>query len=173
HAALRRELERAGHRYRTQSDTETLVHAYEQWGPGFVRRLEGMFALAIWDRPRRRLFVARDHVGIKPLYWTRADGAFLCASVIKARFAFRGVRRRAAADAVVQPLTLRYAAAPRTLFAGIHKLPPGHMLTVESGEPRLERWWQPAYEPKQPLGEDDALAEVERRLAASVRSHLM
>ena len=67
HAELRRELEAAGHRYRTASDTETLVHAYEQWGPAFVRRLHGMFALAIWDRAHRRLFVARDHVGIKPL----------------------------------------------------------------------------------------------------------
>ena len=174
HVALRRELERAGHRYRTKSDTETLVHAYEEWGPAFVRRLEGMFALAIWDRRRRRLFVARDHVGIKPLYWTRTTGgAFVCASEIKALFAFPGVERRVDPDAVVQHLTLRYAAAPRTMFAGIHKLPPGHSLTVERGEPRLERWWSPRYEPKQALDEDAALAEVESRLTASVKGHLM
>jgi asparagine synthase (glutamine-hydrolysing) len=173
HAALRAELERSGHRYRTRSDTETLVHAYEEWGTGFVRRLHGMFAFAIWDRPRRRLFVARDHVGIKPLYWTRARGAFVCASEIKALFAFPGVERRADPAAVVQHLTLRYAAAPRTLFAGIHKLPPGHTLVVEGGEPKLERWWRPAYAPKQRLDEREALAEVESRLAASVRSHLM
>jgi asparagine synthase (glutamine-hydrolysing) len=174
HQALRRELEAAGHRYRTQSDTETLVHAYEEWGPAFLRRLEGMFALAIWDRSRRRLFVARDHVGIKPLYWTRtAGGTFACASEIKALFAFPGVERRADPDAVVQHLTLRYAAAPRTLFAGIHKLPPGHALCVEHGEPRLERWWQPRYEPKTALSERDALVEVESRLTASVKSHLM
>src|SRR5262249_4523904 len=173
HAALRRELEQAGHRYRTRSDTETLVHAYEQWGPGFVGRLEGMFAFAIWDRPRRRLFVARDHVGIKPLYWTRANGAFACASEIKALFAFPGVPRRVDPEAVVQHLTLRYAAAPRTLFAGIHKLPPGHLLTVEGGEPRLERWWTPQYEPKQPLSAQEAVAEIESRLTAAVQSHLM
>jgi asparagine synthase (glutamine-hydrolysing) len=174
HESLRRELERAGHRYRTKSNTETLVHAYEEWGTAFVRRLEGMFAFALWDLPRRRLFVARDHVGIKPLYWTRAaGGAFVCASEIKALFAFPGVERRVDPDAVVQHLTLRYAAAPRTLFAGIHKLPPGHSLTVERGEPRLERWWTPRYEPKQALGEGDALAEVESRLTASVKSHLM
>ncbi len=173
HAALRAELERAGHRYRTHSDTETLVHAYEEWGTAFVKRLHGMFAFAIWDRPRRRLFVARDHAGIKPLYWTRANGAFLCASEIKALFAFPGVERAPDLDAVVQHLTLRYAAAPRTLFAGIHKLPPGHMLTVDQGEPRLERWWRPEYEPKRPLGEGEALAELERRLTDSVSSHLM
>jgi asparagine synthase (glutamine-hydrolysing) len=174
HESLRRELERAGHRYRTKSDTETLVHAYEEWGPAFVRRLEGMFALALWDRRRRRLFVARDHVGIKPLYWTRtAGGAFACASEIKALFAFPGVERRADPDAVVQHLTLRYAAAPRTMFAGIHKLPPGHSLTLERGEPRLERWWTPRYEPKQALDAREALAEVESRLTASVKAHLM
>jgi len=173
HEALRRELEAAGHRYRTRSDTETLVHAYEEWGPGFVKRLHGMFALAIWDRPRRRLFVARDHAGIKPLYWTEARGAFACASEIKALFAFPGVERRPDPDAVVQHLTLRYAAAPRTLFAGIHKLPAGHSLVIENGRRTLERWWRPQYEPKIAIGADDALAEIERRLTASVQSHLM
>ena len=173
HAALRAELERAGHRYRTHSDTETLVHAYEEWGPGFVRRLHGMFAFAIWDRPRRRLFVARDHVGIKPLYWTQAGGAFICASEIKALFAFPGVERNPDFDAVVQHLTLRYAAAPRTMFAGIHKLPPGHLMLVEHGTPQLERWWRPEYEPKIVLGAAEALEQVEQRLTASVKSHLM
>jgi asparagine synthase (glutamine-hydrolysing) len=173
HAELRVELERAGHCYRTGSDTETLVHAYEEWGTGFVRRLRGMFAFAIWDRPRRRMFVARDHVGIKPLVWTRAGGAFVCASEAKALFAFPGVERRADLDAVVQHLTLRYAAAPSTLFAGIHKLAPGHSLVIENGAERLERWWRAEYEPKVPLDAAAARDEVERRLEDAVRSHLM
>lgn len=173
HAELRRELERAGHRYRTHSDTETLVHAYEEWGPDFVQRLHGMFAFAIWDRPRKRFLVARDHVGIKPLYWTRANGAFVCASEIKALFAFPGVRRDADPDAVVQHLTLRYAAAPRTMFAGIEKLPPGHRLLIEDGRTSLSRWYRVRYEPKLTLSDDEALREVEARLTASVRSHLM
>ena len=173
HLELRRELERAGHRYRTHSDTETLVHAYEEWGPGFVQRLHGMFGFAIWDRPRRRLFVARDHVGIKPVYWTQAGGAFLCGSEIKALCAFPGVARTPDLDAVVQHLTLRYAAAPRTMFAGIHKLPPGHFMIVENDTPSIERWWRPEYEPKIALPPGDALAEVEARLTASVKSHLM
>ena len=173
HLALRAELERAGHRYRTHSDTETRVHAYEEWGPAFVGRLEGMFGFAIWDRPRRRLFVARDHVGIKPVYWTQSGGAFVFASEIKALFAFPHVARTSDLDAVVQHLTLRYAAAPRTMFAGIHKLPPGHSMLIEGGAPHLERWWAPEYEPKIALGADDALAEVEARLTAAVKSHLM
>ena len=173
HAELRNELVSRGHRYRTRSDTETLVHGYEEWGPGLLPRLRGMFAFAIWDRPRRRLFVARDHVGIKPLYWTRTHGGFACASEIKALFAFPGVERRPDPEAVVQHLTLRYAAAPRTLFAGIWKLPPGHSLTIEGGEPRIEPWWRPAYEPKLAIGRAEALAEVEARLTASVKSHLM
>jgi len=173
HAELRRELERAGHRYRTASDTETLVHAWEEWGPAFVQRLRGMFALALWDRRRRRMFVARDHLGIKPLYWTRTGGAYLFASEAKALFAFPGTTRRPDLDAVVQHLTLRYAAAPRTLFEGVQQLPPGHSLCIEDGEPRLERWWRPAWEPKLALDPGEALAEVERRLEDAVRSHLM
>ena len=173
HVALRRELEGAGHRYRTHSDTETIVHAYEQWGPACVERLHGMFAFAIWDRPRKRLFVARDHVGIKPLYWTRANGAFACASEIKALFAFPGTRREPDLDAVVQHLTLRYAAAPRTMFAGIEKLPPGHRMLIEGDRVTIERWFRVKYEPKLTLSAADALREAEERLSASVKSHLM
>ncbi len=173
HADLRRELEVAGHRYRTHSDTETIVHAYEQWGTACVERFHGMFAFAIWDRPRQRMFVARDHVGIKPLYWTRANGAFVCGSEIKSLFAFPGVRREADPESVVQHLTLRYAAAPRTMFAGIHKLPPGHRMLLERDRVTTERWYRVAYEPKLTLSPDEALRECESRLTASVKSHLM
>ena len=143
HTELRPELERRGHRYRTHADSETIVHAYEEWGDDCLSRLHGMFALAIWDRPRRRLFVARDHAGIKPLYWARANGAFVCASEIKSLFAFPGVARRPDLDAVVQHLTLRYAGAPRTMFDGIHKLPAGHAMTLDARGERTWRWWQP------------------------------
>ncbi len=173
HAAIRRELEALGHRYRTRSDTETIVHAFEQWGPDCVRRLDGMFAFAIWDRPRRRMFAARDRVGIKPLYWTRSGNAWAFASEVKALLAFPGVERRARPQGVVEHLTLRYCASPDTLFEGIHKLPPGHSILLEDGRETIVRWWRPAFEPRHDPGEDDALAEVESRLEASVRSHLM
>lgn len=174
HAPTRRTLESLGHRYRTQSDTETIVHAYEEWGEGCLDRLHGMFAFALWDRPRRRMFVARDRVGIKPLYWTRtAGGGHAFASEIKALFAFPGVERRAHLPALAEHLTLRYVAAPRTAFEGIHKLPPGHCMMLEAGGERTRRWWQPTYEPKLELSDTDALAEVEARLTTSVQSHLM
>ncbi len=173
HAELREELKRRGHRYRTQSDTETIVHAYEEWGTDALRRLDGMFAFALWDRPRRRMLVARDRVGIKPVYWARANDAFVFGSEIKSLFAFPGTARRANPAGVAEHLMLRYCASPRTLFEGVEKLPPGHFLLFEPGHEECTRWWRPAFGPRIELGEDEALAEVEARLTASVKSHLM
>ena len=173
HAALRAVLEPRGHRYRTRSDTETIVHAYEEWGVECVKRLDGMFAFAIWDRPRRRMFVARDRVGIKPLYWTRARGGIALASEIKALFAFPDVQRRARPEGVAEHLALRYCASPATLFEGIHKLAPGHRLTLDADGEKIERWWRPEFGPRIDPSDDDALVEIESRLAASVKSHLM
>jgi asparagine synthase (glutamine-hydrolysing) len=173
HLELRAQLEPLGHRYRTHADSETIVHAYEQWGPDCVRRLRGMFAFAIWDRPRRRMFLARDRVGIKPLYWTRSRGAWAFASEIKALLAFPGVERRARAESVAEHLALRYCASPATLFEGIYKLSPGHSLLLEPGRESLERWWRPEFAPRIEMGDDEALGEIEARLTDSVRSHLM
>ena len=173
HAELRRELEGLGHRYRTRSDTESIVHAYEEWGEACVERLRGMFAFALWDRPRRRLLVARDRLGIKPLYHAHIGRAFVCASEVKALFAFPGLARAARPEGVVEHLTLRYAAAPATLFEGIEKLEPAHTLAVEAGATRARRYWQVAWEPKLRISDGDALAEVEARLTESVRLRLM
>ncbi|MBI1796932.1 MAG: asparagine synthase (glutamine-hydrolyzing) [Candidatus Eisenbacteria bacterium] len=174
HADLRAELEARGHRYRTKSDTETIVHAYEEWGAECVTRLRGMFAFAIWDRPRRRLFVARDRLGIKPLYLARAGRAFVCASEIKALFAFPGVERAVHLPGLVEHVTLRYAAAPATLFRGITKLPPGCHRTIDDRGEREQRYWQvEAWEPKQALGDEAALEELTGRLTESVRLRLM
>jgi len=173
HRDVRRELESLGHRFRTQSDTEAIVHAYEQWGPACLDRLRGMFALAIWDRPRRQLFLARDRLGIKPLYLARAGGAFVCASEIKALFAFPGVRRAVQPRAVVQHLLLRYVASPATMFEGVEKLPPAHHATVGPGGERRARYWRPEFEPKRAIREEEAVEELERRLEESVRLRLM
>ncbi len=173
HAELRPELEARGHRYRTHSDTETIVHAFEEWGPDCVKRLRGMFAFAIWDRTRRRMFVARDRVGIKPLYWARIGRSYVFGSEIKSLLAFPGLERRARLDSVVEHLTMRYCGAPHTLFEGISKLPPGHSLMLEDGRETLTRWWQAEFAPRVSPGEDDALVEVEARLTDSVKSHLM
>jgi asparagine synthase (glutamine-hydrolysing) len=173
HAEVRRELEAKGHRYRTRSDTETLVHAYEEWGADCVTRMRGMFSFALFDRARRRMFVARDRVGIKPLYMARAGRAFVCSSEVKALFAFPGVERRVHLPGVVEHLTLRYAASPATLFEGIEKLSPAHSLTVDGSGAAARRFWSVEYEPKREIRDDEALAELERRVTESVKLRLM
>ena len=173
HQALRRELEARGHRYRTNSDTETIVHGYEEWGDAVVERLRGMFAFAIWDRSRRRLFMARDRVGIKPLYFARARGALVAASEIKALFAFPGVPRTVRTPGLVEHLTLRYVASPATLFEGIEKLEPGHVMSVDASGMTRRRYWSVVYEPKIELDDRQALEELEARLTESVRLRLM
>lgn len=173
HRELRDQLTSRGHRYRTKSDTESILHAYEEWGDDCVSHLEGMFAFAIWDRARTRLFAARDHVGIKPLYWTRSGERVLLASEIKSLLAFEGVERRADPVAVVEHLTLRYAAAPRTMFEGISKLPAGHTLSIDARGAHVHPWWRATYEPKLVLDPIEAARELESRVTAAVRSHLM
>jgi asparagine synthase (glutamine-hydrolysing) len=173
HAELRSDLEARGHRFRTRSDTEAIVHAYEEWGEACVERLRGMFAFALWDRNRRRLFVARDRLGIKPLYWTRLGRVFVCASEIKALFAFPRVRRSVSLPGLVEHVTLRYAASPATLFEGIEKLPPAHHMTLDGGAPAARSYWDVDWEPKLELGDDEALEELECRLTESVRLRLM
>ncbi len=138
---LRAELEAAGHRFRTRSDTEVIVHAWEQWGTACVNRFNGMFAFALWDAREQRLFVGRDHLGIKPLYWTRIDGQLVFASEIKALLAHPGCPRRVDLAALHDLFTYRYVPSPRTLFEGIQKLPPGHTLSAMGPLLAIERFW--------------------------------
>ena len=133
HASVRPELEAAGHRYKTRSDTETIVHAYEQWGDACVDRLRGMFAFAIWDAPRRRLLLARDRLGVKPLYWAMAGGRLLFGSEIKSILESGLIRASANEAALPELLSTRYLSGADTLFTGIHRLLPGHTLVFEDG----------------------------------------
>jgi asparagine synthase (glutamine-hydrolysing) len=178
HLELRRPLESRGHRYRSRSDTETLVHLYEEHGPEMLPLLNGMFAFAIWDSRRERLFLARDRVGIKPLYYTVADGRFLFGSEIKALLAHPSVARELDPVALYHYLTYYTAPAPQTLFRGIHKLPAGHCMTVDAaGEIQIRRWWDAAAAPAPDaalLRDDDACAaEVLRLLEQGVGERLM
>src|SRR5918999_5848782 len=141
HADVRRELEAAGHRYRTRSDTETIVHAYEQWGNACVERLRGMFAFAIWDARRRRLLLARDRLGIKPLYWTLAGSRLLFGSEIKAILQSGLVRAEADESKLPEQLSTRYLSGSQTLFKGINRLLPGHTLTFEDGRVTIRQYW--------------------------------
>jgi asparagine synthase (glutamine-hydrolysing) len=143
HRKLRRELEQKGHRFRTDhSDTETIVHGYEEWGEKVVDRLEGMFGIGIWDERQRRLFLARDRVGIKPLYFGWNGSTFLFASEIKAILGHPGFPRDAEPTSVYHYLSFLTTPAPLTMFRGIYKMPAGHRAFVTcDGKMKAERYW--------------------------------
>jgi asparagine synthase (glutamine-hydrolysing) len=145
---LRGELEARGHVFRSHTDTEVAVHAYEEWGDAFVERLNGMFALAIWDARRRRLVLARDRFGIKPLYWAEHDGRFLFASELKALLA-AGLPRRLSAEAASEYFTFQNVLGDHTLLAGARMLPAGHLLVLEPSGARSVRWWDALPEPEE------------------------
>ncbi len=145
HAELRKELESLGQTFRTDhSDTEVLLKGYAQWGEDVLPRLRGMFAFAIWDKKKARLWMARDRVGVKPLYFTAVGGAFLFASEIKALLAYPGVPRKMHERAFYDFLTFLVSPAPQTLFEGIFKLPAGHTMTITAdGKQSQNRYWNP------------------------------
>jgi asparagine synthase (glutamine-hydrolysing) len=140
--ALRAELVAAGHRFTTGSDTEVVVHGYEEYGDAILDRLEGMFGLAVWDRRRRRLLVARDPLGIKPLYYHQTPQQLAFASEAKALLRVPGVAARIEPAALAQYLSVGYVSAPNAMFAGMRKLPPGHALIVEDGRVSVRRYWR-------------------------------
>jgi asparagine synthase (glutamine-hydrolysing) len=172
--ALREELERAGHRFSTTSDTEVLVHLYEEHGAGLLGRLRGMFAFALWDERRRRLIIARDHLGQKPLFWARRGERFWFASEIKAILAAEETFRQPNLLALHEYFSIRVVSEDRSMFEGIHKLPAGHVLEIEpGGEPAIRRYWELSYEPKVQLDEAEAVDVLDERLREAVRLHLV
>src|SRR6266566_3139078 len=138
---LRKELIEKGHQFRTNSDTETIVHAYEEYGVDCVARLHGMFGFAIWDATRKRLLLARDRAGKKPLYYTRVNGNFLFGSEIKSLLYHPDVKRQADPQALADFLSVRYVPGPATLFANIYKVLPGHWILYENDTLREECYW--------------------------------
>ena len=177
HAEIRVQLEAAGHRYKTRSDTETIVHAYEQWGDACVDHLRGMFAFAIWDAARRRLLLARDRMGVKPLYWTVVDGRLLFGSEIKSILASGMVRAEANEQALPELLGTRYLSGEETLFKGVHRLLPGHLLVFDNGAVNVRKYWDiPAGQPSDELArlpERDVVRRFRDLLEESVRIRLM
>ncbi len=172
---LRQELLAFGHRFATQSDTETIVHAYEQWGPDCVNHLRGMFAFALWDSSARRLLLARDRFGKKPLFLYQRDGLLLFASEIKALLAFPGVTAQVDRAALWDYFAYRYVPAPATLFEGIHKLAPGCYAIWEAGKLVTTRYYELA--DRGPIRSesrvDTAVAEFSRLLDDAVRLRMV
>ena len=179
HVALRAELEGAGHRYRSHTDTETIVHLYEELGRGCLERLQGMFAFGIWDARRRELLLVRDRLGVKPLYYAHLPGGFVFGSEPKAVIAHPAVPRELDEDALAEYLTFGFTPAPRTMFAGVRKLAPGEWMRVGAdGAVARGTWWD-AMTSRVPaaavaaMSEQEMVAEVRSRLRESVRRRMM
>jgi asparagine synthase (glutamine-hydrolysing) len=171
---LRRELEEKGHRFATHTDTEVLVHLYEEIGSHCVERLRGMFAFAIWDARRRRLFAARDRLGQKPFYFVQRGAELLFASEIKALLAYDPALAELDLAALDQYLSLRLIAPPRSMFRAVRKLPPAHTLTFDAQAGlHIERYWDLRYEPKLVGSENDLVDALEERLIDCLRLHMV
>ena len=171
HPALRAELKQRGHIFKTHSDTECIVHAYEEYGDDCVRHLRGMFAFAIWDAPKRRLFIARDRLGKKPLYYAEHDGALLFGSELKCLLKYPGFPREMNPEAVHHYLTLQYVPDPLTGFRAAKKLPPAHTLVCENGRISTRRYWDVDFRTKE--SGDDLRERVRAKIEESVRIRLM
>ncbi len=172
---LRERLQGQGHRFTTQSDTEVLVHLYEELGPDCVDELNGMFAFAIWDERLRRLLLARDPLGIKPLYYAAGPGGLSFASELKALLANPGVSRSIDPAAVADYFRWLYVPAPYTIFRGLAKLPPGTRLLASADGLRLETYWRVTFspEPGQAISEDAYAERLLAALRAAVRRQMV
>ncbi len=170
---LRRELEAAGHRFATHSDSEVAVHAYEEFGDAFLNRLEGMFGLALWDRRRRRLLVARDAIGIKPIYFRLDARELIFASEAKAILALPDVTARLDSAALAQYLSVGYVCAPNCLFEGMQKLEPGTVLIAEDGRVRRQRYYRLPSAIDGARSDSDWVEAVRGELERSVRDQMV
>jgi asparagine synthase (glutamine-hydrolysing) len=169
---LQEDLRRRGHVFRTKSDTETIVHLYEEHGTDFICDLRGMFAIAIWDARLRRLVLARDRLGKKPLYWRLAGNRLTYGSELKAILEESDVERAVDPHALELYLQYNYVPAPWTILQGIHKLPPAGILTWDGGTPNIQRYWSPEYQPKTRRGFDEDVAEGLEIIREAVRLRL-
>jgi len=171
---LKPQLEARGHRFQTHSDTEAIVHAYEEFGDSCVNHLRGMFAFAIWDERARKLFVARDRAGKKPLYYTvTPQGTLVFGSELKSLLEHPDVEREINLQALDAYFTLGYVPDPLSIFRDIHKLPPGHHLTFANGRVIVRQYWDFTFEPAQSRREEDYLEELRTLLDDAVRLRLI
>jgi len=171
---LRPELESRGHRFYTHTDTEVIIHLYEEMGAGCVQKLRGMFGLAIYDKVKRKLILARDRLGKKPLHYALHNGNLYFASEIKSILAVAPELAEVNAQALLEYLYFGYVADPITVFTGIQKLPPGHLLEFENGKIGVRQYWDlPPYDTYFPKSEEECLEELDRRLFEATRIRLI
>ncbi len=169
---LRRELESKGHRFSTNTDTETIVHAYEEYGEDCVKKLNGMFAFAIWDQRLRKLMLARDRLGVKPVYYFLNERALVFGSEPKAVIEHPEVPAALDLEALDSFLTFEYVPAPLSIFQGVKKLPAGHVLVKQNGKVSIRRYWEIPYTERQ-TSEEDLCQELGELLQDSVSRRLL
>jgi asparagine synthase (glutamine-hydrolysing) len=173
HREIRRDLERLGHRFRSQCDTETVLRAFMEWDTACFERMRGMFGVALWSEASRRLVLARDRMGIKPLYYYRGADDLYFGSELKAILEHAHIPRRLDERALDRFLSVNYVPGDRTLIEGIRKVPPGHLLEWSRGKFRMERWWELPREGARPNSLEAAKEELDGLLRESVREHLV
>jgi len=170
---IRAELERRGHRFATRTDTECIVHSYEDEGDECLKRLRGMFAFALWDATKRRLLLVRDRLGKKPMYYTVHDGSLYFASELSAILTALPHKPEINLQAIDLYLSLQYIPDPLTVYQGIYKLPPAHTLVWENGQTRIQGYWDYTYQPKWTAPEDELIEDLRARLREAVKIRLL
>jgi len=171
----RLELEQLGHVFHSHSDTEVILHAYMEWGNACVDKLQGMFTFALWNKQEQTLFIARDRLGIKPLFYAIIDDTLYFASELKSITLVPGLSKKIDAKAIEQYFALGYAAEPHTIYQAVSKLPPGHTITIQVGEtiPVIAQYWDVSYAQQVEMSEEKYLAEMVTQFKGAVESHMM
>ncbi len=173
HLELREDLIRRGHTFANDSDTECLIHGYEEYGKEFLTMLRGMFAFVIWDSKTNTLFGARDYFGIKPFYYANVNNAFVFGSEIKSILDFPGYERQVNEEALEQYLSFQYSVLPETFFKGIFKLPAGHYFELKDGNLDIHRYFDPKLKPKNDKSLDDTVSDIEKVVHETVDAHMI
>ncbi len=168
---LREELVQKGHRFATHTDSEVLVHGFEEWGPHLLGRLRGMFGFAIWNTKDKSLFLARDYFGIKPMHYSLQGENFLYGSEIKSLLEFPGFRKEFNPRALDTYISFEYVAPPETFFQGVYCLPPAHYLWYRNGKVETHRYWEPKFQPDESMTEEQAVDAIEKVFEDSVAAH--
>lgn len=168
---LREELLQKGHRFATHTDSEVLVHGFEEWGPQLLGRLRGMFGFAIWNTKDKSLFLARDYFGIKPMHYSLQGENFLYGSEIKSLLEFPGFRKEFNPRALDTYISFEYVAPPETFFQGVYCLPPAHYLWYRDGKVETHRYWEPKFQPDESMTEEQAVDAIEKVFEDSVAAH--
>ncbi|MDY6325668.1 MAG: asparagine synthase (glutamine-hydrolyzing) [Catonella sp.] len=171
---IKEDLVKCGHTFANKSDTEVLIHGYEEYGPKLLDRLRGMFTFVLWDKNKKKVFAARDMFGIKPFYYTVVDGELVYGSEIKSILEYPGVKREVNLNALEQYLSFQYSVLPETFFKGIYKLMPGHYMTFENGNMEIERYFDPMLTPSEkPVDHAKLVDEIDDAVKKSINYHMV